>query len=207
MQIVFASWNSKKAEEIQRMSPEDVEIICLKDIPEATNVPQAEENGVTFSENAKIKASYWAEKLKMPVLAEDSGIVIECLNGYPGVHTKRCIQELNPGANVDVDNPAELYPELLRLMQYSGSKNTKAHWVTAMACTIPKEERRIEIITEQELMGDMCNCAGERVFGFDQYFKPFGYNQTLSEMSPEEKDKIGPRRKAFELIMKKVQEC
>ncbi len=205
MQIIFASWNAKKAEEIQRMAPEGVDVICLKDIPEAADVPQAEENGVTFIENAKIKAHYWAKKLKRPVLAEDSGLVIECLNGYPGVRTKRCIQELNSNANVDVDNPAELYPELLRLMQHSGSKNTKAHWVTAMVCIIPHETDFTEICDEQELNGDMCKCAGERVFGFDQYFRPWGYDKTLSEMTPEEKDKIGPRRRTFELIMKKVQ--
>ncbi len=207
MHIIFASWNPKKTEEIQRMAPNGVIINCLKDIPEAVDVPQAEENGGTFLENAKIKARYWAQKLNQPVLAEDSGIEIECLNGYPGVYTKRCIQELNPHANVDVDNPAELYPELLRLMQYSGSKNTRAHWVSAMVCIIPKEveNRDTEICAIEELNGDMCECAGERVFGFDQYFKPAGYNKTLSEMLPEEKDKIGPRKKAFEQIMKELQ--
>ena len=78
--IVFASLNPKKAAEIQRMAPEDIEVVCLKDIPEAANVDQADENGATFMENATIKAKYWAEKLNMPVLAEDSGIVIDALN-------------------------------------------------------------------------------------------------------------------------------
>ena len=50
----------------------------------------------------------------------------------------------------------------------------------------------------------MCPCAGERVFGFDQYFKPLGSNLTLSEMSPEEKDKIGPRLKALESIFSRI---
>lgn len=68
--IVFASWNPKKAAEIQRMTPEGIKFVCLKDIPEAADVPQAEENGTTFKENATIKAKYWAEKLNMPVLAE-----------------------------------------------------------------------------------------------------------------------------------------
>ena len=73
-QIVFASCNQKKAEEMQRMAPDNIKIVCLKDIPEATNLPQAEETGKTFLENATIKAKYWAEKLKKPVIAEDSGI-------------------------------------------------------------------------------------------------------------------------------------
>ena len=205
MQIIFASWNSKKAAEIQRMAPKGVEVICLKDIPEAQGMPQAEETGVTFMENAQIKARYWAKKLKMPVLAEDSGIAIECLNGAPGVRTKRCIEDLDLQAKMDVDNPSELYPMLLKKMQYSGSKNTRAHWYSAMVCIVPQEKGRLEIVAEEELKGDMCDCAGDRVFGFDQYFKPFGCNKTLSEMDPEEKDRIGPRRKVFEFIIEEIQ--
>lgn len=53
--IVFASWNHKKTAEIQRMTPEGIKFVCLKDIPEAADVPQAEENGTTFKENATIK--------------------------------------------------------------------------------------------------------------------------------------------------------
>lgn len=199
-QIVFASCNPKKAQEMQRMAPENIKIICLKDIPEVANLPQAEENGKTFLENATIKAKYWAEKLKMPVIAEDSGIEIDALDGYPGVYTKRCLEKLCPGANVNVDNPGELYPIILDLMSESGNTDTTAHWVTAMAFI--DNERTIYV--EEKLDGDMCQKAGQREFGFDQYFKAKGYNKTLSELSPEEKDKIGPRRKAFETILKAI---
>lgn len=198
--IVFASWNPKKAVEIQRMAPENIKIICLKDIPKAENISQADENGTTFLENATIKAKYWAEKLNMPVLAEDSGIVIDSLNGYPGVYTKRCIEELCPGTNVNVDKPAELYPVLLKLMKKSGNTDTTSHWVSAMAFI----DKDITIYAEESLHGDMCPCAGEREFGFDQYFKAKYSEKTLSELSPEEKDKIGPRKKAFESILKQL---
>ena len=57
-QIVFASCNQKKAEEMQRMAPDNIKIVCLKDIPEAANLPQAEETGKTFLENATIIAKY-----------------------------------------------------------------------------------------------------------------------------------------------------
>lgn len=72
---------TKKTAEIQRMAREGIQLVCLKDIPEAADVPQAEENGITFKENATIKAKYWADKLNMPVLAEDSGIEIDTLSG------------------------------------------------------------------------------------------------------------------------------
>ena len=200
MKIVFASGNPKKTAEMQRMAPEGIEIVCLKDIPEAANVLQAEENGTTFQENATIKAMYWAEKLNMPVLAEDSGIVIEALDGYPGVYTKRCLEQLCPGANVNVDRPDELYPILLELMAKSGNANTAAHWISAMAYI--DSDRTICI--EESLDGDMCPCAGEREFGFDQYFKPKGIEKTLSELSAEEKDDIGPRKRAFNRIVSQL---
>lgn len=195
--IVFASWNPKKAAEIQRMAPENIQVVCLKDIPEAANIPQAEENGATFEANAIIKAKYWANQLNLPVLAEDSGIVIDALNGYPGVYTKRCIQDLRPGANVNVDKPDELYPVLLELMEESGNPSTTAHWVSAMAFASSDKT----LLAEESLDGDMCHCAGEKEFGFDQYFKPNGSEKTLSELTPEEKDKIGPRKKAFQNIL------
>ena len=198
--IAFASCNSKKAAEIQRMAPKSIKIICLKDIPEAANVAQAEENGTTFLENATIKAKYWAEKLNMAVLAEDSGIVIDALNGYPGVYTKRCIEQLRPGANVNVDKPSELYPVLLELMEESGNTDTSASWVSAMVFI--DSERTI--YAEEALHGDMCQCAGEREFGFDQYFKAKGFDKTLSELTPEEKDEIGPRKRAFESILNQL---
>lgn len=198
--IVFASWNQKKAVEMQRMAPEGIKIVCLKDVPEAMNVPQAEENGSTFLENATIKAKFWAEKLNMAVIAEDSGIIIDALNGYPGVYTKRCFEQLCPGANINVDKPSEVYPVLLELMKKSGKLDTTAHWVSAMAYI--DSERTI--YAEECLHGDMCSCAGEREFGFDQYFKPKGTEKTLSELAAEEKDKIGPRKRAFESILSQL---
>ena len=198
--IVFASMNAKKTAEIQRMAPEDIQIICLKDIPEVANIPQAEENGSTFLDNATIKAKYWAEKLNQPVLAEDSGLVIDALNGYPSVYTKRCIEQLRPGSDVNADNPAELYPLLLELMKESGNPDTTAHWFSTVAY-IDSEKH---IYAEADLTGDMCPCAGKKEFGFDQYFKPKGFEKTLSELSPEEKDSIGPRKKAFENILKQI---
>ena len=200
MKIVFASYNSKKTAEIQRMAPDDMEIVCLKDIPEAHGLPQASEWGSSFIENATIKAIHWNEILKVPVLAEDSGIMIDALNGYPGVYTKRCVEELCPGSDIDVDNPDELYPALLKMMDESGNKSKNAQFICAMAL-IDGEKG---IFAQERLQGNMCEKAGERVFGFDQYFKPVGSEKTLSELSPEEKDNIAPRKEAFERIIKQI---
>ena len=202
MKILFASKNAKKTAEVQRMAPKKIEVVCLSDIPEAAGIPQTEENGKTFLDNAVIKARYWHEKLNMPVLAEDSGLEIDALNGYPGVYTKRCVKELCPGANINEDNPGELYPLLLELMEKSDESIKTATWFSAMAYVDQQGQ-----ITEKVryLRGLMCQCAGEREFGFDQYFKPIGYDKTLSQMEPTEKDKLGPRNKALKAILKEIQ--
>lgn len=195
--IVFASWNPKKLEELKRMAQNNVEIICLKDIPEIKGIPQAEENGETFLQNAKIKAMYWKEKVSFPVLAEDSGIMIDSLNGYPGVYTKRWIQELYPDANININDPNQVYPLLLKLMEQKSNPSKVAYFVSAMALV----DNNGVITVQESVKGEMCKKAGEREFGFDQYFKPDGYSKTFSQMLPEEKDDLSPRKKAFEKIL------
>ena len=148
----------------------------------------------------EIKADYWSKKLGTVVLAEDSGIEIQALNGYPGVYTKRCVEDLCPGADINVDKPGELYPLLLKLMKESGNPSTVAHWVSAVALAM----NGIVVSTEEALKGNMCEAAGKTEFGFDQYFKPENCTQTLSELEPTVKDAIGPRKKAFETILKEL---
>ena len=206
MKIVLASKNPKKAEEIQRMADnllkKSVTVVSLSDIPEAEGVDQAEENGSTFLENAKIKAEYWAQKLQMPALAEDSGIEIDALDGAPGVYTKRAIAKFCPNEDINIDRPSEFYPKLLQIMSESGNPSKKANWVSAMVLAFPNECENIE--AQNELNGEMCECAGTREFGFDQYFRPNGYTKTLSEMQPQEKDLIGPRCKSLKDILTKI---
>lgn len=206
MKIVLASKNPKKAEEMQRMADElfrgSITVVSLSDIPEANGVEQAEENGSTFLENAKIKAEYWAKKLQMPALAEDSGIEIDALDGAPGVYTKRAMAKFCPDEDINVDRPGEFYPKLLQIMSATGNPSKRANWVSAMVLAFPSEWENIE--AQNTIYGEMCECAGTREFGFDQYFKPDGCTKTLSEMQPQEKDSIGPRRKSLKDILTKI---
>ena len=206
MKIVLASKNAKKAEEMQRMADEilkgSITVVSLSDIPEARGIDQAEENGSTFLENAKIKAEYWAEKLQMPALAEDSGVEIDALDGAPGVYTKRAIAKFCPDQDINIDKPSEFYPKLLEIMKQSGNNSKKASWVSAMVLAFPNGSTNIE--SQNVLHGEMCECQGTREFGFDQYFRPDGCAKTLSEMQPEEKDRIGPRRKSLKNILTNI---
>lgn len=205
MEIVLATKNPKKAEELQRIADSllqgNVTIVSLSSIPKAERIPQAEENGKTFVENARKKAEYWANILQMPVVAEDSGIEIDALNGAPGVYTKRCMAELCPGEDINVDKPSELYPKLLKLMSESGKSTKQAYWVSAVVLAYPNS---LIIEAVNKLKGEMCECAGEREFGFDQYFKPEGQSKTLAEMTSEQKDAIGPRRESFVKILSRI---
>ena len=203
MKIVLASKNEKKAKEMQRIVDRffkgNITVVSLSDLPEVEGIEQADENGSTFLENAKIKAEYWAKKLQIPALAEDSGIEIEALNGAPGVYTKRAMVEFCPNEDINIDKPSEFYPKLLEIMKKTGNPSKNANFVCAMVLAFPNKCANIE--TQNTLYGEMCECAGEREFGFDQYFKPNGYNQTLSEMQPEEKDSISPRLKSIKDIL------
>ena len=206
MKIVLVSKNPKKAVEMQRMANElvneNVIIVSLSDIPEAQMEEQAEENGTTFMENAIIKAEYWAKKLQMPALAEDSGIMIDALDGAPGVETKRAIAKFFPGQDINVDRPSEYYPKLLEMMKASGDTSKRASWVSAMALAFTDGRPNIE--AQNILYGEMCECAGIREFGFDQYFIPEEYHETLSEMEIAKKDAIGPRYKSLKEIFAKI---
>ena len=127
---------------------------------------------------------------------------IDALGGAPGVYTKRSIAILCPGEKVDEDKPEELYPKFLELMKKSKNPSKKAHWVSSMVLVMPDTMKRISAINT--LTGEMCECKGERQFGFDQYFKPENSTKTLAEMTIEEKNAIGPRKKSFEEILSKI---
>ena len=205
--IVLASKNPKKAVEVERIIKsfgiQNVKVFALSEIPEAEGIAQAEESGTTFIENARIKANYWSKKLNMPALGEDSGLEIDALDGAPGVYTKRAVAQFCPDANVDEDKPEELYPNLLIAMQKTGNPSKKAGWVSAIVLAFPNNERPL-IEAQNTLYGEMCECAGEKEFGFDQYFIPIGKTETLSQMLPQEKDDIGPRKKSLKEIFNKI---
>ena len=94
----------------------------------------------------------------------------------------------------------KLYPMLLKLIDESKTKSKTAHWVSAISYVDGEEE----ICKQESISGKMCSCRGDRKFGFDQYFEPEGKNKTLSELLPEEKDEIGPRKKAFLEVLEKI---
>ena len=181
--IVLATGNEGKIKEIQKMlAPFSVEIKGLKDFGP---IPPVVEDGDTFEENAYKKAHFTAKVLGFPALADDSGLMVEALNGAPGVHSARYAGE---GATDQERNM-----KLLRAME--SIEDRRAVFVCLIAIAVPRGpaliyEGRCEGLITYEPKGEMG-------FGYDPLFYYPPLKKTFSEMSMGEKNKISHRGKAL----------
>ena len=176
--IIVATNNKNKAKEIKEILP-NYNVLTLADIGFEEEI---EENGTTFLENAVIKAMTISKFNDSLVLADDSGLEVDHLNGEPGVYSKRF-------ANSD----SERIEKMLRLLD--GAQYRKARFKCAVAIT--KGE---EVIADFEgvLEGKIaCVPNGNNGFGYDPIFIPENYSDTLATLSSAEKNSISHRGKAF----------
>ena len=188
-EIIIASGNKGKIREAQEILNE-YNIVSIKDIGLDIDV---EEDGKTFEENAIKKAETIAKELKGKFcIADDSGIEIEYLNGFPGVHTKRWHNGTDRERNL----------ALIEKLNGVQKEKRKIKFVTAIAASDGKnticEKGIIEgYVTEKP--------RGDNGFGFDEIFE-LDNGKTLAEISDEEKNKISARKIALERIRKKLEE-
>ncbi len=181
--IIFATKNKGKLKEVEEIFKRTgINILSLLDFDET---PEIIENGVTFTENAKIKTDIIYEKYKIPVMGDDSGLVVEQLKGAPGVYSARYAGE----SATDDQNNRKLISELLDL-----PKPHKAKFVCAAVFFDGKDYQS----TYGELHGEIIESErGSHGFGYDPLFIPTGKSETTAEISLEEKNKISHRSKAF----------
>ncbi len=190
MKIIFATGNKGKLKEVKKIfNNTDFEIISLAELGFTEEI---EETGNTFEQNAFIKAETIYEKYKMPVIADDSGLMVEQLNGQPGVYSARYAGE---NATYE-DNNKKLLSEL--------NKFPQPHLAKFVCCAVfVNEETRFSVTGELE--GEIIKeYKGNNGFGFDPIFKPLEFEQTLAEMGIIEKNKISHRAKAFEKLKQKM---
>lgn len=193
--IVFASRNKGKIREvISILKNINTEIQSLLDYPD---MPDIEETGTTFEENARLKAYAVYNKYKIPVIADDSGISLQQLGGRPGVYSARYA-----GKNAtDQDNNLKLIEELKTFPEPHPAK---------YICAAVYFDGKEFYISYGELKGQIIKSpAGIYGFGYDPYFVADGYNITMAQMDPEEKNRISHRFKAFdalEIILKNHKE-
>ncbi|MBD5491909.1 MAG: XTP/dITP diphosphatase [Lachnospiraceae bacterium] len=194
-QIIFATGNQGKMREIRAIL-EDMkwDVVSMK---EAGIDPEIEENGATFTENAVIKAQTVADNLadekkarECVILADDSGLVIDCLNGEPGIYSARYLGEETPFSEKSAD--------LLRRMKDVPEEERSARFVCAIAAVFPDGEM---ITTEGTVEGRIgYELKGENGFGYDPIFYLPEYGRTAAELTDDEKNQISHRSRALELM-------
>lgn len=179
--LVLASHNQGKIDELSQMlAPYGVKILSARDL----KLPDVEETGETFAENAALKAETISEYTGMPCLADDSGLCVDALDGRPGVYSARYAADNNARIN-----------KLIRELRESGKADWSAHFSCVLALKIPHQKTKF---FEGRVDGKIIeNRRGSEGFGYDPIFVPDGYERTFAEMSKEEKAKISHRGKAL----------
>ncbi len=195
--IIMATNNNGKIEELKKMLNE-YDVLSQKEAGiEDLNV---DENGMTFVDNAMIKANSIKEILKDKayIIAEDTGICIECLNGYPGVKSKRAPAEELKKDVTDFERN-EFY-----IQKVGNNINRKIIWQTAIALIEPDGNIKTFI---GEVTGEIpYRQEGKSGFGFDPIFYIPEESKTLAQMNFDEKSKYSARKRAVEKLVKYLNE-
>ena len=186
MELVFATNNPHKLEEIKKAVGDNFKILSLKDIHCADDIP---ETANTLEGNASQKSFYVYNKYNKNCFADDTGLEIEALNGKPGVYSARYA---GPGHDHE-KNMDKVLSEL------RNTKNRKARFKTVISLIINGEENLFEGIVEGSILAERHGKAG---FGYDPIFQPEGYNKSFAEMDLDEKNKISHRGRAVRKLVK-----
>ncbi|GAA5062403.1 XTP/dITP diphosphohydrolase [Thermocatellispora tengchongensis] len=188
--LVLATRNPGKIVELRRILAEGglpVELVGLEEFPQ---IGEVAETGLTFAENALLKAHAVARGSGLPAVADDSGLCVEALNGMPGVFSARWSgRHGDDTANLDL---------LLAQISDVPDDRRAAHFACAAALALPTGE---EWVVEGALHGTLIRRPrGTGGFGYDPIFVPDGEGRTTAEMAPAEKDAISHRGRAFRAL-------
>ena len=185
--LMLASHNQGKLDEIRALiTPLDIDVQTAA----AHGLPEPEETGTDFHQNAALKARGATEASGMPALADDSGFCVVALGGAPGIYSARWAGETR-----DFDAAMRSVYEAWR---ECGSEDCTAYFVCVLALAWP--DTHIEYF-EGRVMGDLTwPPRGDKGFGYDPIFTPKRFTKTFAEFSPAEKDKISHRAAAFQKL-------
>jgi XTP/dITP diphosphohydrolase len=187
MEIVLATRNKKKIEEIRRITTGlPINILSPDSFPDC---PETVEDRDTFEGNAIKKAIDVCKCTGKPSLADDSGLEVDALGGAPGVYSARYAG--NEGGNTDVRN----YEKLLVELKNVPDEKRGARFVCCMALAFPDGSVKTFLGYVEGRIGH--EPKGETGFGYDPVFIPKNYKKTFAEMSGDEKDRLSHRGKAL----------
>ncbi len=186
--LLIATRNAHKAQEIAAILPPEYSVSTLLDLPDA---PDVEETGHTFADNARLKAEGISAVFRGLVLADDSGLCVDTLNGSPGVLSARYAGEHGQ----DADNNAKLLRELSVLRGW-------APFPARFVCALSLAENGREIAHFHGSVEGRITLhpRGLNGFGYDPLFVPAGYTCTMAELPAAAKNSISHRARALRLF-------
>lgn len=185
MKIVFATNNANKLIEIQKMLPNDIELISLKTIGCFEDIPETAD---TIEGNAILKADYITSKYGYDCFADDTGLEVEALNGAPGVYSARYAGEQ---CNSE-DNMNKLLAAL------DNNPNRNAQFKTIITLNLQGKQHHFTGIVKGQITIEK---SGNEGFGYDPIFEPLGFSETFAELSIEQKNQISHRGKATKQLI------
>ncbi|MFB8171036.1 RdgB/HAM1 family non-canonical purine NTP pyrophosphatase [Kitasatospora purpeofusca] len=188
--LILATRNQHKVAELRDILGDaglDVELVGADAYPEIPDVP---ETGITFAENALLKAHALARATGLPAVADDSGLCVDVLGGAPGILSARWSgKHGDDRANLDL---------LLAQLSDIAPEHRGAHFFCAAALALPDGTERV---VEGRLLGTLRTTpAGDGGFGYDPILQPLGETRTCAELAPAEKNAISHRGQAFRAL-------
>jgi len=191
--IFLATKNKGKIKEILKILA-DIENIQVFSILDGIEIPEVEETGTTFEANSQKKALEIAEYTKMYVIADDSGISVDALDGAPGVYSARYAGE----NATDDDNNKKLIKNL------SGKSNRNAKYEAVITIASPSlDHESFYGYVEGEIVDEP---RGNNGFGYDPFFYKAEYKQTFGELDEDIKNKISHRAMALNKLKEKIKD-
>ena len=189
--LVLATRNEGKLRELARILGRQISLAGLDAFPGAPDVP---ETGATFEANALLKARAIAAYTKLPTVADDSGLCADALNGMPGVLSARWAgQHGDDQANLDL---------LLAQIADVPDARLGARFVCAAALAVPANGMPREWVVTGQVEGRLIRAPrGTGGFGYDPIFQAGGFDLTTAEMTPDAKDAISHRGRAFRALV------
>lgn len=204
MDFILATNNMKKLAEMQRiLAPLGINVVTAKML--GITLPEVVEDGDTFEANAKIKAESASKITGLPAIADDSGLCVDYLDGYPGIYSARFANiEIHGGECVDNERNADDEDNnnlLLKKLEGVEEEKRTAYYVCAICCIFPDGK---EITVRGECHGHIgFERDGNAGFGYDPLFIING--KSFGKYEGEEKDKISHRGKALRLLAKELE--
>ena len=188
---MLATHNAAKLIELRRILAAAGVAVQLFGLDEFPGAPEVAETGLTFAENALLKARAIAAFTGLPAVSDDSGLCVEILNGMPGIFSARWAgRHGDDGANLSL---------VLAQISDIAEPNRGAHFTCAAALALPDGR---EGVAEGRLEGSLTFAPrGSGGFGYDPIFVPEGLSVTTAEMTPEAKDDISHRGRAFRALV------